>query len=300
MQAIDRSIKANRKAQGSLSTLTDVAMAMDRKPTGYPILTTYPLSERLIRYYTGGICDVERIVRFEVQAVKPTAQTSFGMSTGLINNVRLHFSRMRNSDTWQLKNEAGQDIVFNTQVSEIKTHDPIAEVNAIYTASHIDVSFICQIRIDDLAPLGSSGLTNTNMKELIKILSEILEGYKTTTLSEIKTIKYGQVEPIKAFPAIAILSETADIKKKFSGVDVYDTNIAILAYSELFKLPESVYQNLDIIDKVRKIVFANKYILNRVYNYTINPIVHGIAEVGGKFVMSSQLAINTQSFEKVN
>jgi len=199
-----------------------------------------------------------------------------------------------------LKDSRDNKIVYSTRVEDIAIEDPIDTVYGIQIKSHVDISFKCQINLAMLSHKGALELQNSDIKEITKIIHQIYKSYGSTLLTEINTLNYGVVQPIKMYPAIAIISENAGVEPFTSGgADLFTVNNFTYLYSKFTGGPQSIYKNMDIIDKCRQILFANKYFLNRSFDYEMNTIEYGITQLYEDLVFVSTLNLITKSFEPI-
>lgn len=284
----------------SLGEIKSVSIGSDEYSTKYPYLTAIPTSEKLTRVYTNNFADVSRVVTFSIRSIKPTATAAFGQVNGLMNNLKNLFKRQNYSDFWRLKElNSGNPIVFNTKVSEIKFLDYVIMTEGVIAEASMNIDFSCQIRTDSIKPVPSEELGETNLKETTKIIHEILTRYKNSVFSTVKTLKYGNIEPISHYPAIVVIPISAEINSRFRGSDSYDGTYNINVYTDFLNAPNSIYDSLNIIHKVRDILLANRFIFSRCFDYSLEDITFGTTMLEDIGYFTAQLEINLSSFESL-
>ena len=284
----------------SLAEIKSVSIGADEFSTRYPYLTAVPLSEKILRVYTNDFADVERTVTFSIRTLKSNSNASFGQANGLMNSLKNLFKRQSHSELWQLKVlNSNFPIVFNSKVSEIKFLDFVSTTEGVISEATMNISYSCQIRTNAIKCLPSENLGETNLKETTKIIHEILTHYKNTLFSEVKTIKYGSVEPVSYYPAIVVTPVNADINSRFRGSDSYDAQYNVNVYTDFMNTPNSIYNNLNIVHKVRDVLFANRFIFNRCFDYDLDDIIIGTTMLDDVGYFTSQLVVNLSSFESL-
>jgi hypothetical protein len=300
LKSINKKIVDSISQGLSLAEVKSTSIGCDEYSTRYPYLTAIPVSEKLNRIYTNNFADVERTVTFSIRTIKPVATASFGQVNGLMNNLKNMFKRQNQSNLWQLRDlNSGNPIVFNSRVSEIKFLDHVNAPEGVIAEAVMDIAFNCQIRTDSIKPVLSEDLGETNLKETTKIIHEILTRYKTSVFPTIKTLKYGSVEPISYFPAIVVTPISADINTRFRGSDSYDGIYNVNVYTDFLNTPNSIYDNLNIIHRVRDILFANRFIFNRCFDYSLENIIIGTTTLENAGYFTSQLEVGLSSFESL-
>src|SRR5690606_39543555 len=95
LSSIESSIRNNIASQGILKDINFTSLGYLQNPSAYPHLVITPLRDRVLRFYTEGIMDVERTIRFSVMAKKENHAASFGQSYGLINKLEEHTSEIQ-------------------------------------------------------------------------------------------------------------------------------------------------------------------------------------------------------------
>lgn len=284
----------------SLGEIRSVSVGCDNFSTKYPYLFAVPASERLVRVYTNNFADVERTVTFSIRTIKPNAAASFGQVNGLMNSLKNIFKRQNQSNLWQLRAlNSDNPIVFNTKVSEITFLDYVNTNEGVIAEANMNVAFSSQIRTDAIKSIMSEDLGETNLKETTKILHEILTRYKSSLFSSVKTLKYGSVEPVSYYPAIIIVPVSAEINTRFRGSDSYDGVYNVNVYTDFLNTPNSIYDNLNIIHKIRDVLFANRFIFNRCFDYSLENITIGTTMLEDVGYFTSQLEVNLSSFESL-
>jgi hypothetical protein len=250
--------------------------------------------------YTGNFADVIRTVSFRVRTIKPKLDASFGQANGLANNVKNLFSRKKDSNYWKMRDlNSGNSIVFNAKVSDIQFLDHIKVVEGVICEAQLNIDYMCQIKTNTVKPMTTTELSTTNLKEMTKIIYELISRSKASYLPSIKTIKYGAIEPISRYPAVVIIPDNADIDGRFTGVDSYDSRYIIHVFSDFLNAPKSIYENLDIIHKIREIMFANKFLFHRSYDTNMDETLFGTTDLGDNRFFASQLVIESSSFEPI-
>lgn len=293
-------IKVNINSGGRLKDLREVQVGVDHTPTAFPYLTLFPLTEVIERVYSTGYCDVNRTIRFQVVASTPKSDSSYGIATGITNSIKNLFYSRYNASFWMLKDSRDNKIVYSTNVVDMAIEDPVDTVHGIRVKCYVDIAFKCQIKIDILRHKSALDLQNSDIKEITKIIHQIYKGYGNTLLTEINTFNYGVIQPIKMYPAIAVISENAGIEPFTSGgADLFTVNNFTYVYSKFTGGPQSIYKNMDIIDKCRQILFANKYFLNRSFDYEMNTMEYGITQLYEDLVFVSNLNLIIKSFEPI-
>lgn len=300
LQSVERLVIENSQSNQILKDLNDLEIGVDRKPTKYPYLIVYPVSETLKRLYTSnGYADVDRIIQFEVKVFKDSQEAAFGQANGIINNIKTLFTKRRNSEIWRVKNQYGNKIVFNTKVEDISPEDPELVLDGLHLSAKINITFTGQIKINEFSVIdGDRNLyESSSLKEIVKITYEILNRYKDTVLSPIKTFKYGIIKAIHVIPALVVTANDAVIDNKYAGSDTYRTDLSVVVYSNLYGGVNNIYENLRLIDVTRKILFANKYFLNRGLDYNLNLIEYGVVEKGENLYFASRLNFQVWSYD---
>jgi hypothetical protein len=209
---------------------------------------------------------------------------------------------MRNSSNtfWDLKSlDTRESIVLNTTIANISQSEPFPNNNGVYTKARVDIEFLTQYKLNDLIQNSGDRVKETNSKEITKIVYEVLKGYKDSLLGEVKSWKYGILEPGTVLPMVAVYLGNANISHELAGVDLFNAKLTILVYNAVVGYQYSIYQNLNIIDKVRKIVFANKFMLNKCRDHKLGEITYGVIGVDD-YNYVSQFDVELQSFEPLN
>lgn|SRR5690606_19148592 len=301
LSSIESSIRNNIASQGILKDINFTSLGYLQNPSAYPHLVITPLRDRVLRFYTEGFMDVERTIRFSVMAKKENQAASFGQSNGLINSIRLLFSKKRSSDFWRLKSlDTNNFIVFNTTMDEIVSPDPLVIDGAFFTTASIDISFLTQSKVLNSRYLYYPNLQSTSPKELTKIYYEVLQSYKHTLLSNIKTFKYGVSEPLSGikYPMSSIFMGLGSSSPDFAGADVLNSRLTVMIFNTLYNKRESILELVSLIEKIRDITILNKYMFNRCFDYSIGEINYGIAgNTEEQLYYVGQLDIDTKSFE---
>lgn len=304
LRAIEYKIKQNIENSNDLRNLKFVSLGYARNPSGYPHLVITPYSEETLRVYTSNsICDINRTIRFTVYSYKSDQKSAFGQALGLINTIKDLFMQKYNNPFWEIRSLlTNERINFDTNVDKIVSPDPMSYLGGILSQAYVDITFLTQSKIDIVQHIRSGELYETNTKELTKICFEILEQYKNTYLSEINTFKYGITEPVNImkFPAVSCVMGYSTIQQKFASVDVFNATLTILLFTDLFGNRDSLYKNVNIINKIKNVMFANKYMFNRCFNHKIGMITYNVLVDEKKLQYASQLDIDTQSYEKLS
>jgi len=123
--SIDTFLKKNLKTHESLKDYAYYSIGIDRNTPQFPYLVVYPVSETISRIYSSGLADIKRVIRFETKTLKPKQDLALNQSIGLTNNVRLLFAEKKKDAVWKFTNAENKQIVFNAQVSEVRTEDVI-------------------------------------------------------------------------------------------------------------------------------------------------------------------------------
>lgn len=303
LRSVEDNIIQNINSAGVLRDLQFVSIGYPRNPSGYPHLVITPSSEELLRVYTSNsICDINRTIRFTVYSFKSDQKSAFGQSLGLINTLKDLFTKKYNNSFWELKSlRTGNRINFNTTIERIDSPDPMSVLGGILSQSSVDIVFLTQSKIDEVQHVRSGDLYETNPKELTKICAEVLEQYKDSYLSEIKTFKYGITEPVNImkFPAISCVMGYSNVTQRFAGADSFNATLTILLFTDLYGNRDSLYKNVNIINKIKNVMFANKYMFNRCFNHKIGMITYNVIVDTKRLQYASQLDIDTQSYEKL-
>lgn len=297
LKSINNKVLNSKRQNLGLGEFKSLSIGVDEVSTGYPYLMVLPIREQIKRVYTTSYADVVRTVMFRVRTIKPKQDAAFGQALGLINNIKETFARKSANHLWKLKNLKGSKIVFNTKIGDIQHVDHQDHPKGVIAEAALSIDFFCQIRTDAIRPVSASQLSSTNLKELTKIIAEIIGRYKDAGLPTIKTLKYGAIEPISKFPAVVIRPDVADIETRFSGSDSYESSFIISVFTDFLNAPNSIYTNLSIIHKIRDILFANKFMFNRVYDYDANEFVTGTSILNDIGYFTTELYLRCSSFE---
>lgn len=301
LKSINKRIVDSRNQGLGMDEFKSLSIGADEYSTSYPYLMAIPVSETIQRYYTNDFADVIRKVSFRVRAIKPKQEASFGQANGLANNIKNLFNRKRTETHWKLPSlNNGNPIVFNVKISEITFADHINTPQGVVSEAQLDIDFYGQVKTDAYLVNKTEQLNQTNLKEMTKIIFELLTRYKETALFGVKTIKYGPVDPIRYYPAVVITPDVAEINSRFVGSDSYDSSYYVYVFTDFLNVPDSIYKNLDIIHQVRNILFANKYLFNRSYDYDFNDILIGTTYLDEVGHFTSQLGVNCSSFEPIS
>jgi hypothetical protein len=298
LASINRHIVDNVKRGQSLSDYNSLSIGVDESSTQYPYLMVHPMVETIERRYTKPYADVIRDVRFVTRTLKPTQNASFGQAMGLSNNIKNYFKRKIENYIWQLEKSNGARIVYNTDIGDIEFSDYQSYSQGVVSEVTMTISFYCQIELDELRPISTTELDETNLKEMTKIIHEIIKSYRSGYLPEIKTLKYGASEPISHYPAIVVTPSTGDIESRFVGTDTYESEYFVYAYTDFLNAPNSIYENLDIMHKIRAILLANRFLFNRTYDVAVDTINYGTSFFKDIGYYTGQLVVNSSSFEK--
>lgn len=300
LSSLDFIIRDNNQNQGSLKDFKSLSIGIDISSTGYPFLILYPVYEKILRMYTGGFADVVRRVQCQIRCIKPTQDASFGQSNGLANNLKIFFNKRLNNKNWKIKSKLTQEyITTNIKISDITFEAFVKVPEGVLSQSSLIFDFYSQIKIDTIAPVSSQSLSTTSLKELTKIIYEILSNYKVSILNNVKTFKYGSIEPISYFPAVSVIPGSCDVSNRFAGSDSYNSEYFVHSIVELFNFPSNLYLSLDIIHKIRNILIANKYFSNKAFDYSVSDINYGPILIDDKNYFSSQLSVNASSFDPI-
>jgi hypothetical protein len=302
LKALEFNIIENKKSQRELKDLALINVGLPKNINTYPYLTIFPTKETIRRTYTGGISDVIRTFRFSVTSYTNNAKTSIGQSSGIVNNLKNLFEKKRSSYFWKIKSlNTGETIISDVAIKDIVSSNPINLKDNFFITTYIDIDFLTHSKINSISNFHPSELTETNPKELTKITNDILEKYKDSVLNEVKMFRYGIIEPLNnsKFPLVSTVMGNSNITQELSSVDTYKANLTILLFNETFSFQYSIYQNLDIIDKIRSVIYGNRYFLNKCYDYKIGDITYNIHEWNGQMLYVSQLDIETKSYEKL-
>jgi len=305
LKSCEFNIKENISNHGILKDIKFVSLGYAKNVNSYPHLLIIPVNERIKRYYSSGICDVIRTIRFSITTSKTDLNSAFGQSTGLINSLKNLFSKRGDNSFWKLKSLiTGKVIVLDTLIQDIKNPEPMSYNGLTYSKSFVDIDFLTRIRNDELLQNYSKGLVETNSKELSKIINNILKNYKDSLLNEVRSFKYGVTSPYKNinYPLLSTTIGNASIEPEFVGLNTYNSNITIFIFNSVFGNKFSLFQNLDLAHKVRQILFANKYVLNRCFDYQLGNITYGVIEDienNGSLTYATQVDINTKSYEQI-
>jgi hypothetical protein len=300
LQSINKAIIDSKQSSGLFKDFNSISVGADEYSTKYPYLIVIPLEENLIRMFTNGYADVKRTYQFTIRGMKPTQEASFGLVIGLSNNIKQFFSRKSINKDWRLKALRNQkSIVFNVKISDISYDDFVQTHEGVISQSKLTIEFYSQIKTDVIEPIATNELFQTNLKELTKIIYEILNNYKASLLSEVRTLKYGNIEPISFYPAITIIPLRSDLISRFAGADSNVSSHSVYVLTDFNNIPKSIYNNMDIIHKVRDILFANKYLFKRAYDYSLLSIKYGESNLGDVNYFTSQLLVDSSSFEPI-
>ena len=300
LKAINKKVTDSVQQGLGLDEFKSLSIGVDEASTKYPYLYVLPISEYVVRKYTKDFADVIRTVSFRVRTIKPNLNASFGQANGLANNVKNLFSRKKGSDYWKMKDlNSGNSIVFNAKVSEIQFLDHIKVVEGVICEAQLNIDYMCQIKTNTIQPMNTTELNTTNLKELTKIIYELISRSRASYLPQIKTIKYGAIEPISRYPAVVIVPDNAEIEGRFTGVDTYNSRYIIHVFTDFLNAPKSIYENLDIIYKIREIMFANKFLFHRSYDTNMDELIMGTTDIGDTRFFASQLVVESSSFEPI-
>jgi hypothetical protein len=295
--SIDTYLKANIKTLTALKEYIGYSIGIDVNVPKFPYLNVFPINETIVRYYSSGIADVARTIRFESKTFKPKQDAALNQSIGLTNNLKLLFSKKVKDAVWKFQNEDGDVIVFNSKVSEIKVEDVMSLGSGIHASSSVDITFYCQIDLSSLTVEYSTNLRSSiNQKEIIRVISTLFEDSKAL-LPSVRQFKYGVIEPINFYPALITTSDSANVERTFAGADSYITDIKIYSVTSFLKVTDAIYDNLEIIDTARKVLFANKYVFDRCYDYSMDTIDFGINVFSEDLYFTSVLNLQVKSFD---
>lgn len=300
LRSINKTILDSNKSGGYFSEFRSFSLGYDESSTKYPYLIVAPISEIIKRIYTSGFADVDRKYTFIIRGIKPTHEGSFGLVNGLANSIKIFFSRRISNPYWKLTSISnGEIIVFNTKVSEITFEEYVNTREGVLSQAKLSITFSGLLFLEELQQNSTDELFQTNLKEITKIIHEIFSKYKLSYLSEVKTLKYGTIEPISHFPGVTIVPEESSSDSRFAGADIYSSNYSIYCLTSFQNNPISIYQNLDIIHKLRNILIANKYIFKRAFDYDLSTINFGELYVGDLNYFSSQIKLSLLSLDSL-
>lgn len=305
LTALVVNLQNNQKSGGSIRDIKTLSVGSLVAPPQYPSLIITPTHEKILHQYTGKTIDVERGIQFEVTTLKPTIEASHGQCLGLINNLKILLSHKSNESFWRLKTGPHrQDLVINAEVDSIKPLEPVEIPNmGTFYKTFLKFKFQCKTRLSlDVERVQNLDLgTSTNIKEIGKITSELLEQYKTSLLSDIKTFKHGSLDPVgKEFPQILSYVASSEPEDRFVGVDSFNTDITIAAYINLFNNSRGVFQTLDTLEKIRNIISINSSLLSRCYNMDMGETTFTVDNQEKNNFFIGQFDFNVQSYERLN
>ena len=294
LRRIENLITDNKKSGGSLSVLESIDIGSQKTIKTSCHLSLFPMSQEIIRVYTGGEADIKRNYRFMVTVKKPNTLAATNLVNGLLNNIRILFNRNINKDLWRLGSKDKYP-VYNTVISDIQlSEDKVLE--DLTFSGHVDVSFLCKYEINSIPSyfdIKDSMKHEVNPKEISKTIVEILEKYAIG----LGVKKVFLNSPVEEYPGISVFPGNSSLNRKFVGVNQLDNFFEVVLFTrDLSK--DDVYNNLKLTDALLNILYINKGFSGRSYNTLFNGVQYGLIENNEEMVFVSSISIKTESFDQ--
>jgi hypothetical protein len=236
----------------------------------FPALAILPLREVHHREMSGGTYWVDRTVRLDVW--QKSYQSSGRGLTDAMNLLEEVKTIVRTEEQWPVSGVAQcvNTLFGEEDVGEREPHrDVLLQRASLWVTCRSQELFPTQTVVTTVQEGG--------YRPFIEHVDTVIQNYKATTLSSVKSYHVHTLAPIPAmrFPAVATNGLTEALTPTHAGVDTADRRLAIHVWTYLLDKEQSLNDNLSVVEALKDILQTNYAFGGRCRNSTIDSIIYG-------------------------
>lgn len=213
----------------------------------FPAVVIVPLSERLERFYSGGMYHAGREVEIYVyvKGIGKQKEDSLQCLETIeeIRNLLYGDHTLNKSEIYNL--EFGEEDYGQTPFGRLMLQ------KGRFTATFWSKESLPSDRIANIA------LSSADVKDLLDSITDKFKECKADGSLDVRQIENVDLPPITKFSSLGIIELPSSIEHKEAGRDTHFRNFSVFVWSKLFDKEIALDANLDLIEQIKDLIWKN-------------------------------------------
>ena len=255
----------------------------------FPAVVVVPLSERMEKFYSGGMYHAGREVEIYVYIKGVGRQKEDRLQClKIIEKIRNLLYENHTLDESEIYNfELGEEDYGQIPFGRLMLQE------GKFTVTFWSKENLPSDRISNIS------LSSSNVKDLLNSITDKFKEYKNNGSLDVRQIESVALPPIAKFPSLGIIELPSRIEHEETGRDTHFRSFSVFAWSKCFDKEIALDANLDLIEQVKNLIWKNYKWDGQTRNTTIGIINYEMVTEANILLYQSRVNFECQAVSLV-